>query len=98
MALQGRILTSGHWADTHHMPLPAFPSAEPRGCAQSKAPAAEFCVGEDEALLGHPLSGCSAVPWPPACCLSSRFTGRAVHGFPERESPWPSASKVGDTG
>lgn len=93
---RGAVVTSGPRADTYHVPLPAFPSAEPGGCAQSKAPAAEFCAGEDGASLPRgPHSGCSAVPWPPACCLSSRLTGRAARAFPERERPWPSDSKVG---
>lgn len=51
-------------ADTYHMLLPAFPSAEPGECAQSKAPVAEFCVGEDGTLLGDPHSGCSGL-WLP---------------------------------
>lgn len=89
---KGAVVTSGPWADTSRMPLPALPSAEPRGCARSRAPAAEFCIGEDGALLGDTFF-LAAVE-----CCGLLPVASLPAGFPERERPWPSASQVGDTG
>lgn len=48
-------LTSGHWAEPWHTFPSCLPRAEPRACAQSRAPAVEVCVGAGGALLGTPF-------------------------------------------